>query len=189
MNPTSEAKSSSCQAVGLYIAVKTHRSVLGPALHCAIGLLCLTVVGCSMGSADLERRSRNSPTEDHRGESDALWNLISTDPPTYYPKGISQDAPTSYHYGEWIEAGAEHARWFIPKGGSPGHSTSELREDALARRTTAQKLRRPKELAIRTVIRVPFNIIITALAGFGGLMYDPEKEENPLAELWRSTYD
>ena len=61
------------------------------------------------------------------------WELVSTDPPVLFPKGLPHDYPTSRGSGEWMDAGVDGVRFFVPIKGAGGHSYTTLRNDAFGR--------------------------------------------------------
>ena len=68
------------------------------------------------------------------------WYLVSENPPTYFPVGVPEEAETDFWHGEWVNAGENDARWFIPKMGVNGRTEAKLRDEALLMMTSAKKL-------------------------------------------------
>lgn len=65
----------------------------------------------------------------------ARWVKVSSQPPTYYPRGIPADCPTDHWSGEWVETGDEKGtRYFIPLHGL-GERREALVDDALSARS------------------------------------------------------
>ncbi len=64
------------------------------------------------------------------------WVKIAAHPPTYFPRGVSANVPTTLHHGEWVETGdARGSRYFIPFKLPAGTSRRSLIEEAQSART------------------------------------------------------
>lgn len=67
--------------------------------------------------------------------SAAKWMKVSSQPPRYYPQGVSVDCPTDHWSGEWVYTGDERGtRYFIPLHGL-GERREMLVHDALSARS------------------------------------------------------
>ena len=63
------------------------------------------------------------------------WVKVSSQPPTFYPRGVPADCPTDHWSGEWIYTGDERGtRYFIPLHGL-GEKRRMLVHDALSARS------------------------------------------------------
>ena len=111
------------------------------------------------------------------------WVKVSSQPPTFYPRGVSRDCPTDYQSGEWVETGdAAGSRYFIPLHTPAGPPRRDLVNEALAMRSE----RKMHEIANQDVadgrdqlvrfakyspILVPLNTVVIAggLLGGGGI--------------------
>lgn len=68
------------------------------------------------------------------------WVKVSSQPPTYYPRGTSSDCPTDFRSGEWVQTGDEKGtRYFIPLHGLTHERRSNLLYEALAARSPNMK--------------------------------------------------
>jgi hypothetical protein len=103
----------------------------------------LVVVLMAFTSCTSTSRTRTAKCEESQARSGSGtappapsdWYLVSNDPPTYFPKGIPADSPTSYKHGEWVYGGQNSERWFLPRKGLDQRKRQELREEALAMQT------------------------------------------------------
>jgi len=67
------------------------------------------------------------------------WFKAKNDPPTYFPKGVPADHPTTYKDGSWVMTGdAAGTRYFIPVRGV---DTQALTAEAMSTRTLAERKR------------------------------------------------
>lgn len=71
------------------------------------------------------------------------WVKVSENPLTFFPEGLPKDADTTAASGDWVEAGPQNARWFIPREGYGGRTEQELFGEAFSMRTKSQN----KEIA------------------------------------------
>jgi hypothetical protein len=70
------------------------------------------------------------------------WVKVSSQPPTYYPKGVAADSPTDHWSGEWIYTEDENeSRYFIPLHGLEGTSRQDLIADAQSRLSEKKRTR------------------------------------------------
>jgi hypothetical protein len=83
--------------------------------------------------------------------------------PVSYPAG----GPTSHEYGEWVVAGEQGARWFIPKKGVKGYTAAELTQAAFDQRTPEQKAQVARHAAGKTAATIAFRSLLTVLAAMG----------------------
>jgi hypothetical protein len=69
----------------------------------------------------------------------AHWYKVKTNPPTYFPKGVSADHPTTASDGMWVMTGdSAGTRYFIP---ARGCDTTGLIAEAMAARTPEERQR------------------------------------------------
>lgn len=70
---------------------------------------------------------------------DAHWRKVSSRPPTFYPRGVSEDCPTDWSSGDWVHTyDALGSRYFIPLRVPGGVSRSDLVKEALSLRMKAK---------------------------------------------------
>lgn len=89
-----------------------------PARHLTKTLGCLglifaacTLVSCGTGSP-------TKPVSSPVALQSSHWFKAKSDPPTYFPKGVPADHPTTYKDGSWVMTGdAAGTRYFIPLRG------------------------------------------------------------------------
>lgn len=63
------------------------------------------------------------------------WKKVSSNPPTWYPRGIAADHPTDHSSGEWVYTDdVQGARFFIPLHGLSAAQRKALVAEALAAR-------------------------------------------------------
>ena len=89
-----------------------------------------------------------SPAQPEAPTTESRWQLVSDQPPTYYPVGLSKDAETDYRHGDWVRAGENDTMWFIPIHGIGNRTEQELRHEALAMATKGQKVDRALDTAL-----------------------------------------
>lgn len=82
---------------------------------------------------------RSSSPQDPLTPPSDYWVLVSEDPITFHPKGMSEDIKTDRTRGEWVEVGAHKTRFFIPRGGVENRSEHQLMEEAFSVRSGAEK--------------------------------------------------
>jgi hypothetical protein len=64
------------------------------------------------------------------------WVKVSSQPPTFYPKGVAANSPTDHWSGEWVDTGDENGtRYFIPLRGISGTNRQMLVKEALSQRS------------------------------------------------------
>lgn len=67
----------------------------------------------------------------------AHWSKVRSNPPTYFPKGVSADHPTTASDGMWVKTGdAAGTQYFIP---ARGVDTKGLIAEAMAARTPEER--------------------------------------------------
>jgi hypothetical protein len=111
------------------------------------------------------------------------WVKVSSQPPTYYPRGTPSDCPTDFRSGEWVVTGDnEGTRYFIPLHANGGIPRAMLLEEALAARktdvyrsTTAEQCGEFAKTVGTIVVAPP--LFMMALAGS---QYGPPLEECPI---------
>lgn len=109
------------------------------------------------------------------------WKQVKKQPPTYYPKGVSANAPTDLHDGFWVRSRKpDGPRFFIPADGVGPHSAEELITEAQA---SADRLPDPSEEreekienGIKTAVMVP--LAIAVLAGILWLWAQEEDDDD-----------
>ncbi|MDA7651994.1 hypothetical protein N8582_02245 [Akkermansiaceae bacterium] len=63
------------------------------------------------------------------------WVKVSSEPPTWYPRGVPADHPTDYRSGEWIHLkDTANTRFFIPLHGLLSEKRKALEAEAMAAR-------------------------------------------------------
>ena len=63
------------------------------------------------------------------------WVKVSSEPPTWYPRGVPADHPTDYRSGEWIHLkDTANTRFFIPLHGLLTEKRKALEAEAMAAR-------------------------------------------------------
>lgn len=63
------------------------------------------------------------------------WVMVSSSPPTFYPRGVAADCPTDVQSGEWVYTGdARDTRYFIPVRNFGKTPRQTLVNEALAAR-------------------------------------------------------
>jgi len=63
------------------------------------------------------------------------WVKVSSEPPTWYPRGVPADHPTDYRSGEWIHLkDTANTRFFIPLNGLLTEKRKSLEAEAMAAR-------------------------------------------------------
>lgn len=66
----------------------------------------------------------------------SYWVKVSSQPPTYYPRGVAADHPTDHWSGEWVDTGDDRGtRYFIPFRDLGGIDRQMLVTEALSRRS------------------------------------------------------
>jgi hypothetical protein len=101
-------------------------------IMCRLSLLfaALAVASCGTGSSGKPGSVALQP---------AHWSKVKNNPPTYYPKGVSADHPTTVSDGMWVMTGdSAGTRYFIP---ARGVDTQGLTDEALAARTPEERKR------------------------------------------------
>lgn len=62
------------------------------------------------------------------------WVKVSSDPPTFYPSGVSAGCPTDLKSGEWVYTGdTRNTRYFIPFRGCGARRPTLIKEALSAR--------------------------------------------------------
>ena len=123
----------------------------------------------------------------------AKWVMVSSQPPTYYPRGVPADCPTDHWSGEWVITGDERGtRYFIPLHGLDGKRQA-LVHDALAARSPrklAQIADEERATRLKTIkyspVLVPMNLLLAmggASSGVDEAMLERAVEE--IKETWR----
>lgn len=69
------------------------------------------------------------------------WYKVSSNPPSYFPKGLSKHAETSAYHGFWVNGG-DGSMWFVPKNGINGLSAAQLKADALSKAPAPPKTKK-----------------------------------------------
>lgn len=104
------------------------------------------------------QKSKEISTFHQSVEPATNWRLVKSDPPTYIPKGYSEDSLTTHRDGEWIYAGTNGEQWFIPTNGAGRRTAEELHAEAFARQTEKQ---RKKQKAIFRDVK-PTHLVLGA---------------------------
>jgi hypothetical protein len=104
------------------------------------------------------------------------WVKVSSQPPTYYPRGVSADHSTDHWSGEWVYADdAKGSRYFIPIHGLGTVNRQSLIQEALSARSEkklakiAAEDREIRNKGLRkSFILIPANLLLAMGGGFGG---------------------
>ncbi|MCF7674302.1 MAG: hypothetical protein K9N23_00905 [Akkermansiaceae bacterium] len=92
------------------------------AFRCGNLLWCLTtmcLVGVVISSCSTTPRNTTPGTQGAQIASNS-WKKVSSNPPTWYPRGVAADHPTDHNSGEWVYTDdAEGTRFFVPLHGLP----------------------------------------------------------------------
>ena len=100
------------------------------------GLACLP---CILAAVSCQNAAVQSVTKQPVSASRSQWVKVSTQPPTYYPRGISADAATDHWSGEWVYTDDENeTRYFIPFRGLGGLDRQSLVKEALSARSESK---------------------------------------------------
>jgi hypothetical protein len=109
-------------------AMKSNPSLhhLYPCLVCLVfAFMAISCQTATPPAADVTK----APTRSH-------WVKVSSQPPTYYPRGVAADHPADHWSGEWVDTGDDHGtRYFIPFHGLGGSDRQMLVKEALSRRS------------------------------------------------------
>lgn len=109
----------------------------------------------------------------------AKWVMVSSQPPTYYPRGVPADFPTDHWSGEWVITGDERGtRYFIPIQGLEKTSRQDFVTDAQSRWSEKKRARivaedreiRDKRI-IQTVVFTPVTVVGFGLLGLSGVPF------------------
>ena len=88
------------------------------------------------------------------------WVKVSSNPQTWYPRGVPADCPTDHHNGEWVYTeNSQNARYFIPLHSLPQNRRADLLDEALAARTpdkVARIAREDAEMVARSCLKTLF---------------------------------
>lgn len=83
------------------------------------------------------------------------WVKVSSQLPTYYPRGMSANAPADHWSGEWVDTDDERGtRYFIPFSGLGDMNRQVLIDDALSARSErklAKIAAEDEEILIRNI--------------------------------------
>lgn len=138
-------------------------------------------VGLALTVATLLGACQSTPTSQQEGKStndaqQALvdrpkllenWYLVSREPPTFYPKGLPEDAPTEGGHGEWVEARNRTVRWFVPYGGVGELSIEQLRKEAFDWQRQVHKIQQRRKREENPVSYAGEMLAKTAVVGTG----------------------
>ena len=138
-------------------------------------LLLLTIV--MMAFTSCTSTSRMAKREESQARSGSVtappapsdWYLVSNDPPTYFPKGIPADSPTSYKHGEWVYGGQNSERWFLPAKGLDQRKRQRLRDEALAMQTLRYRNKDTVENSLEWTAEAIAYTTVAMLAVIGGV--------------------
>jgi hypothetical protein len=144
------------------------------AAWCGVG--CLLLASC---------QSSNPPPAPPvtRAQASQHWVKVASNPPTFFPRGVSSDCPTDFQSGEWVMAGdPAGTRYFIPfqcPGRVPRrdliHAALALRSDEKLQQVAAEDRQSRSRFLKAAPVLVPLNVL-RGMAG-GGLIGESELEE------------
>lgn len=122
-------------------------------------VVCLLLVALTLSCTTSARYTRLDGTP---ALTTGHWTKVRSDPPTYFPKGVPADHPTTHHDGSWVSTGdAQGTRFFIPFRGKLPAEYSELVSEALAERdpskaeALAEEDRREQQAAAAGIALAP----------------------------------
>ena len=144
----------------------------------ARSLICAAAASASLlitSACTTSQQVAYSPGTSHRepAPSHAGWYQVTEQPPTYYPIGLSKDSETDYRHGDWVRAGDDGTRWFVPVHGVGTRSAKSLRSEALAMATPGQKVNR----AVGTVLDNASDLVGAAASAYSFLAGGEGPEE------------
>lgn len=120
------------------------------------------------------------------------WVKVSSQPPTFYPRGAARDCPTDYRSGDWVQTGdAAGTRYFVPVGDPGGHSSRALLDEALAMQTDRKLAQTAAEdgkgvgnFLKKAPVLIPLNLLV--MLGQGRPL--GVAEFDALTERWRDEW-
>jgi hypothetical protein len=100
--------------------------------HLLPGLACLVLALAGVSCQTATPPAADVPKTVTRSH----WVKVSSQPPTYYPRGVAADSPTDHWTGEWVFTGDElGTRYFIPFGNRGKVDRQSLVHEAFSARS------------------------------------------------------
>jgi hypothetical protein len=123
-----------------------------------------------------------------KGPTQSHWVKVSSQPPTYYPRGVAADHPTDHWSGEWVDTGDDHGtRYFIPFRELGGIDRQRLVNEALSARSErklAAIADEDEEIRLRNIRNVAFygppvyaGLLLAAMGGATSFEVDVHRLE------------
>ena len=137
----------------------------------SLGILVAVTCSCST-SREVDSSTHVAP------EMGKGWVKVSSEPPTWYPRGVPADHPTDYRSGEWIYLkDRTDTRFFIPLHGLLTDKRKALEAEAMAaRHPDLIKNENNKDIAQTAkvlgggfILAIGHVIVIILTKGMGGL--------------------
>ena len=119
--------------------------MISPLVKCSL-TLCAAVLVASLSSCSKLPFKKDPVAIAPVQAPVAQWYQVSQSPPTYFPRGLSKNAPTTAYHGFWVNGG-DASLWFVPKNGVQGFTAAELQKTILMKQKTADKVENRKVLS------------------------------------------